>query len=434
MSVWMKISSSLNWRTKMHYENVSRIDANHINIKTPNMNITLFANEEIPFDKAGLEEIQNFAKLTDTLNELNKIKFFGDYTAKISKCILTPDFHKGAGIPIGTVFNAEGFVVPQAVGNDIGCGMRLLTTDISYEEFKRLGPELDNKLRHIFFQGGRNIPLSSKQRVAIFIDGITGLFKYPHTNTGIWEYWDKNQQEIDVMKTHQLGQIMTPNGIFDFSDYIKGSNQEYTYDDQIGSIGGGNHFTEIQYVDEIIDGSTAYQWGLRKGMITIMVHTGSVGIGHYVGRHFTDLAKKYYPETLRKPEHGFYPIPLNELGFNYLTAMGNAANFAFANRLFLGLMAIKSLSETLGRKINTQLVYDAPHNLIWPTESEMLHRKGACPAGGMSNDPEFPNGHPVIIPGSMGNPLIRPPGTRAERVFMFSMSRGRKNFGSPDLT
>ena len=83
--------------------------------------------------------------------------------------------------------------------------------------------------------------------------------------------------------------------------------------------------------------------------------------------------------------------------------MGNAGNLAFANRLFLGLMTVRALPEALGREVEARLVYDAPHNLIWDQGGgQMIHRKGACPAEGPSDDAEFPSGHPVIIPGSMG--------------------------------
>lgn len=108
--------------------------------------------------------------------------------------------------------------------------------------------------------------------------------------------------------------------------------------------------------------------------------------------------------------HGFYAIPTRgphgALGAAYLDAMHNAANFAFANRLFLGLMAIRVLSEVLGREVGARLIYDAPHNLIWDDGDVHLHRKGACPA--LGGDPSLAaspfqfTGHPVIIPGSMG--------------------------------
>ncbi|HRD78215.1 MAG TPA: RtcB family protein [Hyphomicrobiaceae bacterium] len=183
-----------------------------------------------------------------------------------------------------------------------------------------------------------------------------------------------------------------------------GSGAEFTRDGQIGSIGGGNHFVEIQRVEEVFDGATARAWGLVPGRVAIMAHSGSVGIGHMVGNHFSDKARALYPAGLAHPEHGFYPLgSRSDAGEAYLSAMGNAANFAYANRLFLGLMVVRALSEALGREVEARLVYDAPHNLVWDDgDGRMIHRKGACPADGPSDDADFPSGHPVIIPGSMG--------------------------------
>jgi RNA-splicing ligase RtcB len=135
-------------------------------------------------------------------------------------------------------------------------------------------------------------------------------------------------------------------------------------------------------------------------------------LGHAVGGHFTDRARAIYPRDLTHPEHGFYVLPTGgphaALGAAYLDAMRNAANFAFANRLFLGLMAVRVLSEVIGRRVHAELVYDAPHNLVWESETapaHHLHRKGACPAPGADPESTGPfryTGHPVIIPGSMG--------------------------------
>lgn len=381
-----------------------RLDANRVRVHVPNgIDITLFANEQVFLDPASVDEIRAFATLGDTLTALNAAGFFGDEHAQIERIVLTPDFHRGAGIPVGTVLDARGFVLPKAVGTDIGCGMRLMTTDITEAEFTRLGDDLDRRLRHIFFEGGRNIPMSAAQRTAMFRHGLQGLLECPHAGEGIWHRWDADAQESDLMRTHQLGALAT-SSVFALDDFITGSGQAFSRDGQIGSIGGGNHFVEIQRVEELFDGATAQSWGLKRGMITIMAHSGSVGIGHLVGAHFTDEAKAAFPRATKRPEHGFYPLPANTTtGQRYLSAMGNAGNFAFANRLFLGLMAVRALSEALGREVETRLVYDAPHNLIWHEGGgQMIHRKGACPADGPSDDAEFPSGHPVIIPGSMG--------------------------------
>jgi tRNA-splicing ligase RtcB len=383
---------------------LQRLDAERISVRAPqDIDITLFANERVFLDPASVDEIVAFAALADTLAALNACGFFGDVPARIERIVLTPDFHRGAGIPVGTVVDARGFVLPKAVGTDIGCGMRLLTTDVTEAEFARLGRGLDERLRHIFFEGGRDIPMSAAHRIAMLRFGLPGLFESPHPGEGLWRYWDANVQEADLMRTHRLGALKT-DGVFDLNDFVRGSGEAISRDGQIGSIGGGNHFVELQRVEEIFERGTAHAWGLKRGMIAIMTHSGSVGIGHLVGGAFSDLAKRIFPERLRRPAHGFYPLPADaDSGRHYLSAMGNAANFAYANRLFLGLMAVRALSDALGREVGARLVYDAPHNLIWDKRRHgMIHRKGACPADGPSDDAEFPAGHPVIIPGSMG--------------------------------
>ena len=383
---------------------LERIDANRIRVHTRNhLDVVLFANEDVFLDAASVDEILSFASIAETLAVLNGQGYFADTAARLERVVLTPDFHRGAGIPVGTVLDARGFVLPKAVGTDIGCGMRLLATDVTADEFTPLGEDFDARLRYIFFEGGRNIPLSAAQRTGIFRSGIQGLVDNRHADEGIWDFWDERVQESDLMRTHRLGALAT-DGVFELEDFIKGSEAPFTRDGQIGSIGGGNHFVEIQRIDEIFDGATARDWGLRKGSIAIMGHSGSVGIGHLVGKYFSDLARASFPRGLPHPDHGFYPLAtVHEMGRRYLSAMGNAANFAYANRLFLGLMVVRALSEALGRAVKARLVYDAPHNLVWDEGGHrMIHRKGACPADGPSEDADFPWGHPVIIPGSMG--------------------------------
>ncbi len=388
---------------------LERIDANRLRVRTHNdLDIVLFANEGVFLDSASVDEILSFAGLADTLETLNGEGFFADSPARIDRIVLTPDFHRGSGIPVGTVLDARGFVLPKAVGSDIGCGMRLLSTDVTAEEFAGLGDDFDARVRYIFFEGGRNIALSAEQRRGIFRDGLRGLLNCGHADDGIWDHWDVRDQERDIQRTHLTGGLKT-DGIFEQDEFIEGSGAGFTRDGQIGSIGGGNHFVEIQRIEEVFDGTTAWAWGLKKDTITIMAHSGSVGIGSMIGKHFTSHARSLFPGSARHPDHGFFPLPVaGYSGRQYLSAMGNAGNFAYANRLFLGLMVVRALSEMLGREVETKLVYDAPHNLIWDEgDHRMIHRKGACPADGAdegnAQGGAFPWGHPVIIPGSMGS-------------------------------
>jgi len=135
-----------------------------------------------------------------------------------------------------------------------------------------------------------------------------------------------------------------------------------------------------------------------------MVHSGSVGLGHAIGGYLMDRAREIFPAGIKAPQGGFFPLPVRgpraEEGLFYLDGMGNAANFAFANRLFLGLMAVRAIEEASGRSIASKLVYDAPHNLVFRDGDTCLHRKGATPAHGPTDTDWL--GKPVIIPGSMG--------------------------------
>jgi len=400
---------------------VHRVDESRSNIPNPHgVPITLFANHDVPIELEAVEQALGFVDLQGTIETIGRREcagtmapFWGDEVGRLERVVLTPDFHRGGGIPVGTVAQARGFVVPQAVGNDVCCGMRLLVTDITHDE---LAPHLDalhRPLRAVFFQGQREIPMSPRQREALLREGLWGLHETSADNagTGIWRHYDARQQEADLARVHFQG-VLPATGVFALADYIESSGARDSRDSQIGSIGGGNHFVEIQRIDEILDGSTAHAWGVGAGKIAIMAHSGSVGLGHPVGSYFLDRARDLYPKELKHPEHGFYVIPTSgphaALGAKYLDAMRNAANFAFGNRLLLGLMTVRVLSEVLGRDVEARLIYDAPHNLIWdtPDPNVYLHRKGACPALGpdatLIASPFRFTGHPVIIPGSMG--------------------------------
>jgi tRNA-splicing ligase RtcB len=195
-------------------------------------------------------------------------------------------------------------------------------------------------------------------------------------------------------------------------DDFMGPAEGFTRDSQIGSIGGGNHFVEIQRVEQIYDGTTAHAWGLKPGMVTVMVHTGSVAIGHVAGGYYRDVVRKIFPAGLKHPENGLFILPEGERfqaeASLFWDALHNAGNFAFANRLFLALTAVNGLSRVCG-EVDAQLLYDAPHNFMWRQELNgqdvVVHRKGACPARGfdeMVGTPFEYYGEPVLVPGSMG--------------------------------
>lgn len=400
-------------------EHLERIDETHVRIKNPyGVPVTLLARADVPVEAEGIEELLRFLALTRTNDQISAAApgFFGAAGAAIDEVVLTPDFHKGSGIPVGTVAAARGFVVPAAIGNDICCGMRLLVTDVPRAQIASKLPQLMGRLRGIFFLGERDIPLSPRQREGLLRQGLPGLWEARADNArkGLWRYYDDATQEADLARVHFGGGLQSE-GLFAFDDYVRSSGLVDARDPQIGSVGGGNHFVELQAVEDLLDGQTAHGWGVHRDLVTIMVHSGSVALGHAVGGHFCDKAKALFPKGLAHPDHGFYVLPTDgphaAESRRYLSAMSNAANFAFGNRLFLGLMALRALSEVLGRPVGSKLVYDAPHNLIWESEPSAsgprhLHRKGACPALGPAPELHGPfryTGHPVIIPGSMGD-------------------------------
>ncbi len=398
-----------------------RVDETTLDILNPHgVPVTLFANRDVPIEIEAIDQALALVSVQQTIEDLRAAQargtigpFWGDDEARLLRVVLTPDFHRGAGIPVGTAAEACGFVIPQAVGNDVCCGMRLLVTDVTRDELARHLDELADPLRAVFFEGQRAIAMSPRQREALLREGLWGLLETSgdNANIGLWRHYDPRTQEADLARVHFQG-VLPAREIFAFGDYIKSSGTTSGHDSQIGSIGGGNHFVELQVIDEILDGTTAHAWGVTRDTVAIMAHSGSVGLGHTVGGYFLDRARAVFPRELKHPEHGFYLMPTDgphgHLAAKYLDAMHNAANFAFANRLFLGLMAVRVLSDVLQRPIETRLIYDAPHNLIWANDATTgthVHRKGACPALGpdvTSASPFRFTGHPVIIPGSMG--------------------------------
>lgn len=386
------------------------------NIKYRDRNniISCYLPEDCSPDKNAVAELHQMTALEETLRRLTAIPSFSqDNPLQIEKIILTPDFHKGAGIPIGTVMMTKGFVVPKAMGNDINCGMRFYTTDLPEEQIHSKLPELTKKIRHIFFEGGRQIPMTGRQRQALFRYGLEGLLETNHDSkkNGLWRYYQPEIQEKWLNRTVFRGSLTADNteGLEDFI----GSYEQLTYDDQIGTIGGGNHFLEVQRVAEIYDGQTANAWHIKKGAIVVMLHAGSLTIGHHSGLLNRNICQDIYPAGLAHPENKIYPIPetgtIPDAWRRFWSASANAANFGFANRLFLGFMIQDAFTNVLG-ECHMELLYDAPHNYIWKKqiagETYYIHRKGACCAGGceeMEGTEFVYYGEPVMIPGSMGS-------------------------------
>ena len=326
---------------------VKRVNETALTVETETVNATIYANEQVHLERSALEELNEFGKIQG-----------------IKHLSFTPDFHRGAGTPIGTVALIDR-VYPRVVGNDIGCGMRFDVTELDALDFT---PELANRLRHAFFGGGREI----------YLDNRSDLLAYGLEST-LQGYSSKHIPTIN--KAHQGGSL----GSGDVSAVLKQFvDIDTRRDNFLGSIGGGNHFVEIQQVDEIVDKATAWRWGLNTGKICIMCHSGSLDLGHVVGNYFNDKARELWQG--KYPENGYFFLP-DELGLDYIRASYNVANFATVNRAVMSSMVAGILDSDL------KSVYDSPHNLVWLEGNHFIHRKGSCPAA---------EGEPVIIPGSMG--------------------------------
>ncbi|MBG0829917.1 RtcB family protein [Planomonospora sp. ID67723] len=384
-----------------------RIDDNWLRL--PNrwgIPVDLCAGVDVPIESGAVDEILTLLETADTLERLGAAAGHAD--AAISRVVLTPDFHKGASIPIGTVLQTRGALVPQAVGNDVNCGMRLETTSLTVEQVHPRLDALERRLRHLFFEGGRRVALSGLQREALLRDGLPGLLGAgtPRTADGVWAAL----QPGDALPGRIHG-ARYPVGTADaFRDWIHSAGGT-SYDSIIGSVGGGNHFAELQYVSAVHDRQAAYAWGFVPGQVVLMAHSGSLSLGHQANATGLDQARAAWPGGVPLPANRILPMALGgrsePMLRRYLDAFGNAANFAVGNRFFLALMMRAGLAAECG-DLAADLVYDAPHNLLWQDDDGyVVHRKGATPAGGYAETEGGPYamwGEPVIVPGSMGAP------------------------------
>lgn len=314
-----------------------------------------------------------------------------------------PDFHPGKPVPIGVVADIEGAVLPHIIGSDIGCGMRMVVLEgVTADQL--LTPVLDHHLRHIFFQGGRDIALTGMDRHVILREGLPGLLDgLQRSNTGLLS-------KLDISRTwSDLGRH-SDNGVFscedidpDFADYAK-IDGDHRRDAILGTIGGGNHFVELGYVYHMIDGAFARITGLKAGAIVLVIHSGSLDFGQRIGTATKERAKlcSNVGDEWRIISQDMQP----QLYRRYLNGHANAVNAAFANRFLIELAAVEAVARTSGQEVGHHLVYDAPHNTVWANATVVRHRKGACPArgvGAMRSSPYEWFGEPVILPGSMGD-------------------------------
>jgi len=317
-----------------------------------------------------------------------------------------PDMHEGYASPIGGVAairTSDGIISPGMCGYDINCGMKLLKSSYPEKEIKPYLDKLATEIQKEVPSGlgkGRQIKFSIEQIDKILEGGSQKLVEQ-----GYGEKEDAENCE--------------GNGKLDWADASAVSYQAKNRGrDQVGTLGSGNHFLEIQKVAEIFDEKSAEVFGLFKDQVVIMIHCGSRGLGHQVCtdylREFIPLMERKY--KIRVPDREFACVPFNSPdGQRYFSAMASAANYAWANRQMIAHFVRKAWVSVLGQKFSSlTALYDVAHSiikkeryLIDDKETEVaVHRKGATRAFPPGNQ-EIPEkyreiGQPVLIPGSMG--------------------------------
>lgn len=319
-----------------------------------------------------------------------------------------PDIHRGYGFPIGGVAatrTADGVVSPGGVGFDINCGVRLLRTNLSLEEVK---PCIEDLVYALF----SNIPsgLGSEGRLRISKKELEQALR----KGAAWAVEKGLGEAEDLIFTEEHGCLKDAN-----PDKVSEKAKKRGLP-QLGTLGSGNHFLEIQVVDKIYDHEAAQAMGiLESGQVLILIHTGSRGLGHQVCDDYIrnmGSAIKRYGIKLPDRQLACAPVQSSE-GKDYLAAMGCAANYAWVNRQCITHWVRESFVKVLRkspRELGLEQIYDVAHNIakIEPHSLEgkiqhlCVHRKGATrafPKGHPDLPPIYLNiGQPVLIPGDMG--------------------------------
>ncbi|MFQ5861844.1 MAG: RtcB family protein [Candidatus Brocadiales bacterium] len=345
----------------------------------------------------------------------------------VGASLAMPDIHEGYGFPIGGVaaFDETGIISPGGVGYDINCGVRVIRSRLKHEEIEGLMTELVNTLfRNIPTGVGsrrKDLKLNRFEEEALLKEGVRWAVSQGYG-------WQKDLDHIEE------------GGCIKGADPAEVSQRALERGrTQVGTLGSGNHFVEIDRISEVYDEKLAQALGLELGGIAIQVHTGSRGLGYQVCDDYIgvmiEAARKY---GIDLPDRQLCCAPLDsEEGRRYFAAMACAANFAFANRQMITHWVRESFSRVLGRspeELGLDLVYDVCHNIAkfenhtvdGKPKRLCIHRKGATRAlpPGHPQTPEAYKdvGQPVLIPGDMGRHSYVLVGTEAASVETFASS------------
>lgn len=327
----------------------------------------------------------------------------------VGKSLAMPDIHWGYGFPIGGVaaFDADnGIISPGGIGYDVNCGVKLVRTDLTVHD---VGQDIKKLIDTIF----NNVPsgVGEKGKLRLSISQIDDVLE----GGARWAVEQGYGWEDDLVSSEENGRMSTA----DSSKVDTKAKQRGA--PQLGTLGGGNHFLELQRVEKILDPEAAKAFGIHSvDQIMVSIHSGSRGCGHQIASDYIrtmEQAIKKYNISVPDRQLACAPVNSNE-GQDCFKAMSAAANYAWANRQLILHWVRESFESVLGRKaeeMGMSCVYDVAHNICKLEEHEFegkrrklyVHRKGATRAFDSSR-PEVPAkyrevGQPVLIPGDMGS-------------------------------
>jgi len=367
---------------------------------------TIFASESIRLEPEAVRQLCDAASLPPA-----------------KKVLATADIHVGFGIPIGAVLGLDMAIMPAAVGYDINCGMRLLRTPFSKGSIDTDKIAVSIARDIPLGEGKTNLALDRTGLEAVVNKGVAAVPSLAQRiNHRAWEAFDPDEFAEDLKRIEENGCLPSDLAAVPNAAIQKSSAQ-------LGTLGGGNHFIEIQYVQEIFDQLLAKTFGLFKNQIVVMIHSGSRRFGYEIADQYMNIAAQRPEMAERKKMLSYLPTDTNA-GKNYIAAMAAAANFAFTNRHIMALLVRRCFNRMFG-PTPLQLVYDVAHNMakLETHQGDRLwvHRKGATRAFGhkrMTDTIFEKTGQPIIIPGSMGTASFLLVGTGNSEESLCSVNHG----------
>ncbi len=367
---------------------------------------SIFASESINLEPDAVQQLYDAACLPPA-----------------KKVLATADIHVGFGIPIGAVIGLDHAIMPAAVGYDINCGMRLLCSPFSKGDIATDAIAASIARDIPLGEGKSNLALDKTSLEAVIYKGVGSVPTLARRlSHRAWEAFDPDELALDIKKIEDNGCLPADAAAVPKIAVQKGANQ-------LGTLGGGNHFIEIQYVQKIFDKPLAKTFGLFENQIVLMIHSGSRRFGYEVADRYMALAAQRPDMAERRKMLSFLPTETN-IGKNYIAAMAAAANFAFTNRHIMALLVRRCFNRMFG-PTPLKLVYDVAHNMAkletHSNEKLWVHRKGATRAFGperMAGTFFTKTGQPIITPGSMGTASYLLVGTGNSEESLCSVNHG----------